>query len=39
MELLRVLNVDESDVYVPVDISDMKAEKNGWEMDVTVIDP
>ena len=39
MELVRVVKVDESEVYVPVDIPDMKTEKNGWEMDVTVIDP
>lgn len=39
MELMRVLKVDESELYVPVDIPDMKAEKNGWEMAVTVMDP
>ena len=36
---MRLLNVDESEVYVPMLILDTKLEKNGWDMDVTVIDP
>ncbi len=39
IEFIRLLNVDESELYVPMLMPDTKVEKNGWDMDVTVIDP
>ena len=39
IEFIRLLNVDELELYVPMLIPDTKVEKNGWDMDVTVIDP
>lgn len=39
IEAVRLLKVDELEEYVPVLMFGIKVEKNGWDIDVIVIDP
>lgn len=39
IEAVRLLKVDEPEEYVPVLMFGTKVEKNGWDIDVIVIDP
>lgn len=39
IEAVRVLKVGELESYVPLLMLGINVEKNGWDMDVIVIDP